>query len=271
MGLSGCKKKAWADEKEVPMKHLPDVPSTPTHPKGFAPALDRFLNEVCPSLRGELIREPVVKEICAMIDRFFPPTERMRMGQVLWYAVAADQRAGMGKRIQDCKLQPVIVDVTNASDVEDILNALPRRERNKKVIVRLFEQAYEQGGVFSCADVASIMRLSPSTVSIYARQHEEETGQVVPRRGNIHDLGPTVTHKRIICRKHLKEGLSIEQTARETHHSPKSVVRYVNDFKRIRECLKAGWTVEKAAYTTGLSIHLAAQYFEMMTTEELPF
>jgi len=30
------------------------------------------------------------------------------------------------------------------------------------------------------------------------------TGEIAPRRGNVHDVGRTVTHKRIICRTVLR-------------------------------------------------------------------
>ena len=65
--------------------------------------------------------------------------------------------------------------------------------------MRLFRQSYEQKGVLTDADVGSMMRLSPVTVSGYIREYEKETGGIVPRRGTIHDMGRTLTHKRIIC------------------------------------------------------------------------
>lgn len=246
--------------------------STPSmERKGFSAALDYFLSDCCPSLRGDLIRKPVVAEICKLVDKYYPPVERMRMGQVLWYAVAADDR-GCGKRLEQCRLQPVVIDAIHESDIQDILNGIARGERNRKIAVRLFKQAYDQSGVMSCADVGSIMGLSGSTVAHYVRTHEKQTGEVVPRRGTIHDLGRSMTHKKVICRKHLMEGKSIEQTARDTNHSPGSVARYTNDFKRVRECLKAGWSVEKTAYTTGMSKSVTSEYFEMMEIgDDLPF
>lgn len=251
-------------------KYEPPASSPVYERKSFASALDTFLSECCPSLRGELIRKPVVKEICRLVDEYYPSTERMRMGQVLWYAVDVNEKAGFGKRIEHCRLQPVIVDLIHESDIEDVLSGLAKKERQKKVAVRIFKQSYDQGGVMTNADVGAIMRLSPATISKYVREYEKEHEVMVPRRGNIHDMGRTLTHKRLICQKHLKEGKTIEQTAQETCHSPEAVRRYVNDFNRVRECLKAGWTVEKTAYATGLSKNLAQEYIDMMG-DDLPF
>ncbi len=48
--------------------------------------------------------------------------------------------------------------------------------------------------------------------------NEKETGDVVPRRGNIHDIGRTLTHKRINCRKAYLEGKTTPIIARQTCH-----------------------------------------------------
>lgn len=190
----------------------------------------------------------------------------MRMGQIMWYAVDVDERAGYGKSIEKCKLNPVILDLVNLKDVDDLINGVKKRDRNKNTIVRLFNQAYEQRSVLTNADVAGMLRLSPGTISKYVREFESETGKLVPRRGNIHDLGPTLTHKRIICIKCLQEGKTIEVTARETNHSPAAVTRYINDFKRVHTCLKDGWAVEKISYATGLSKSLTKEYINLINS-----
>jgi len=206
----------------------------------------------------------VVEEIEKMVEKYYPATDRLKMGQMIWYAVDEKEKAGYGKTLESCEQRPVILDVIHKTDIEALLQGLKKTERQKRVIARLFSQAYEQGGVLTHADVGSILRLSPATISRYVKHYEKETEKLLPRRGTIHDMGPTLTHKRIICKKHFFEGKTIEQTARETYHSPQAVVRYTNDFKRVRECLKAGWAVEKISYTTGLSKSLTEEYVQMI-------
>ena len=243
-------------------KRSTDTPSYAK--KGFRAALDTFFARHVPQLGGNLTRQAVVKEIQGMVQKFFPPTDRLTMGQMIWYAVDEKEKAGYGKSIEQCEQRPVIVDVIHETDIEALLQGVKKRERQKRVTARLFNQAYEQGGVLTNADVGAILRLSPATISRYVREHEKETEKVLPRRGTVHDMGRAVTHKRIICKKHFLEGKSIEQTARETYHSPQAVARYANDFKRVRECLKAKWSIEKTAYTTGLSQSLTEEYVELM-------
>lgn len=245
--------------------------SIPTYTKkGFPAVLDQFFAKNCPQLGGYLTREVIVKEVIKLFEDFYPPTERMKMGQILWYAVDVDEKAGYGKKIEDCKVKPVILDLLHHSDIDDLLKGIPKRERQKKITARLFFQAHKKKAVLTNADAGAIMRLAPGTISKYIREYEKEKGEMVPRRGNIHDMGRTLTHKKQICIKHLKEGKTIEQTAKETYHSPQAVVRYISDFKRVRECLKEGWEVEKISYTTGMSKELTKEYVNMIQEKQLP-
>ncbi|PXF53697.1 MAG: hypothetical protein C4B56_02175, partial [Candidatus Methanophagaceae archaeon] len=65
----------------------------------------------------------------------------------------------------------------------------------------------------------------------------------LPRRGTVHDLGRSTTHKKIICEKSLRAKKATPDIARETHHSPSAVDRYLGDFDRVRFCLKKGLSV----------------------------
>jgi hypothetical protein len=239
--------------------------------KGFPYALDVFFEENVPQLGGHLTRKAVVDRIIEMIDKYYPKTERLMMGQMVWFAIHKDEKAGYGKKLESCKQVPVILDVIKDTDIEAILDGVKKRERQKKVAVRLFQQAYKQNGVMTNADVATIMRLSPATISGYIREYEKKHNKIVPRRGTIHDMGRSISHKVIICRKYFYEGKSVEITARETYHSPQAVTRYINDFERVRECLKANWNVEKIAYTTNLSKNLTQEYVDMIEDFDYTF
>jgi uncharacterized protein DUF1670 len=241
----------------------------PEKRKNFPAALGHFLEEQCPSLRGKLIRDRIVQAIIELFEKFYPPTERMKMGQVLWYAIDVNETAGYGKRIEDCKIQPVILNLIHEMDIDNLLLGMKKKQRQSCVIMRLFKKAFNQNAVLTQADVGSLMRLSPGTISRYVREYEKETGETVPRRGTIHDMGRSVTHKRIICVKHFKEGKTIGETSRETYHSPAAVTRYINDYKRVRECLKSHWQTEKIAFATGLSISLTKEYVDLINSNEV--
>ena len=175
--------------------------------KDFRAVLGNFFAEAFPNM-GEVTRKPVVDAVIDIFDRYCPPTERMKAGQVLWYAVDEKETAGYGKRIEDCRLVPVTLELFNRDDIERLESGMGRRDRNIHIAARLFKQAYKQNGVLTLQDTADIMRLSAATIGKYVRNYERRYNDIIPRRGTIHDMGPTLTHKRIICHKHIIEGKS---------------------------------------------------------------
>ena len=120
--------------------------------------------------------------------------------------------------------------------VSELANGKNLKDIKQEATVRLFQQAYEQGGCMTNAEVALLLKISPTTVSKYIRLWEECSNQVVPRRGSIHDMGPTLTHKRIIIHKLFIEKKPVQQVARETYHSFHAIQRYIGTFKQILLC-----------------------------------
>ncbi|MBA7634112.1 hypothetical protein ES703_41691 [subsurface metagenome] len=179
------------------------------------------------------------------------------------------ETSGYGKRIEQTALKPVLLEVISEQDIRDLLSGVSIKDIRKKVVVRLFEQAKSQGGVLTSVDVASIMLVSPWTICRYIKEYQEETGKLIPRRGTVHDMGPSVTHKRQICRMVILEGRSIEDTARATNHSPEAVTRYVQDYRRVYACLSMGLTLDQTSFTTSLSKRLVKEYQEIFQEDRL--
>ena len=97
---------------------------------------------------------------------------------------------------------------------------------------------------------------------------QEENDTVLPLRGTIHDLGPTLTHKRQIIAYHL-QGLSTQQIARKTYHDPESVDRYIRDFQRILELKRDKVPVYKIQFYTKLSHGLVNEYLQIIKEHNL--
>jgi transposase len=241
----------------------------PVGKKTFSAALDQFFQEQCPQMGGALTRKVLVAKIQELVTTFYPPHTHLRMGQVMWPAVDENETASYGKTMEKTRLKPVFVDLIAPEDIEATLKGESRKLIRQRATVRLFQQAKEQGGVLSCADVATLMRLSLTTISKYVCAWEKGHQQLVPRRGTIHDLGPSLTHKRVICQKVLIEGKSIEETARETRHSPQAITRYVKDYKRILTCIRAGLSVKEAAFAVKVSEKLVYEYLNLVDENQM--
>jgi len=245
------------------MKGVKSDPRTISERKDFHAVLSNFFAEQLPQM-GSITREPFVNAIIKLFDEYCPSSSRMKAGQVLWYAVSEKETAGYGKRIEECDLVPVTLDLFNREDIERIKSGMKRRDRSLYTVARLFKQAYKQHGVLTLQDAADIMRVTAGTMGKYVRDYEREHNEILPRRGTIHDMGPTLTHKRTICHKHIVEGKSIEQTAREAKHSPSAVTRYVKDYKRVLTCWKEGMDKIKIRNATGLSKSLIKEYLDLI-------
>lgn len=191
------------------------------------------------------------------------------MGQVMWPAVDEKEHAAYGKTIGKTKIKPVFVNMIASEDIEATLQGEKAMKIRQKAAVRIFNQTKQQGGVLTGVDVAAMMRLSPATISRYVRLWEKEQGTLVPRRGTIHDMGRSVTHKRQICYKMIVEGKSAEQTAQETNHSPEAITRYVKDYKRILACLHKGLTPIETSFVAKVSESLVFEYENLIRENQV--
>jgi Protein of unknown function (DUF1670) len=237
--------------------------------KTFQSALRHLLHTDFPGVFGREIARFFADRINQLYERFQPPRSRFKMGQVLWVGVAVDARPTRDKRIEDTELIPIVLDLVTAQDVAQAKTARLFQTRRAR-IVRLFRQAYEQGAVLSEADVSLLTQLTVNTISHHVMTYERETGESVPRRGTIHDLGPSVTHKAIICYKHLVEHKPTSQVAQETYHSPEAVEYYVQCFRRVQLCRDSGISIEDIARATGHSLRLVREYLDLMNQFHVP-
>ena len=239
----------------------------PMQHKSFEGALGSFFANECPQLGGERTRLVLVQLIAELVGRFYPQTSHLRQGQIQWTAVHKNEKASYGKRITQSRLTPVVLDLVQGRDAKDRAEGLKLREIKREAVARLFHQAYEQDGVLTNSDCAVLLKISPATVSHYARAWETEHGRYLPRRGVIHDIGPTLTHKRQIVRMIVLEGRKVEDVCRATDHSPEAAHRYLKAFKQVLLCHRKGFTIQEISYAVKISQRLAQEYLSLI--EEL--
>lgn len=232
--------------------------------KNFPSALYAFFEKECPHLGGTAVRKTLVDLIYRMVGEFFPETSHLRPGQTPWVTVDAMEKGNYGKAIRDTKLIPVILDLVHPDEARQRSDGRRLRDVKQETVIRLCEQAYRQGGCLTLAEVAVLTKMSVSTVSKYIRAHEERTGTVVPYRGTMHDIGPTLTHKRIIIQKLFIEQQTVQQVMRETCHSSRAIERYITGFKQILLCSQKGMPVEEIAFTVHKTVRLVNEYMAIV-------
>ena len=232
--------------------------------KTFIGALEAFFAQECPQLGGFRTRQVLVQAILGMVNEFYPETTHLRQGQIQWVTVDKDETASYGKSMRETKLKSVVLDLVRSKDIAERAEGKRLREIKKEAAVRLFKQADDQNGCMTNAEVAILLKISPPTVGRYIHEHEFETNELVPRRGTIHDMGPTLTHKKPIIRKLFLEGKSVGQVSRETRHSPEAIHRYILNFKQVLLCRQKGLDEKETAFAVKVSERLVREYHKLI-------
>ena len=192
--------------------------------------------------------------ILEVMQQHLRPREHVAHGSILWMAVSRDAPPRHRQRIADTDLVPVLLDLSTVDDVQRRIDRVPSPQRLLHKALRLCLQTHAQGGLLSNCDLAELLSISDSRVAGLLTEHERQTGNLVPRRATLHDVGTGLTHKRIICWKRYAEGKDPHLVARETYHSLEAVDRYLGQYDRVRHCRLQGLTPEQTAHALACSL-----------------
>jgi len=236
---------------------------TPMQAKTLKNAVCHLLATELSHVGGPRICHLTADMLLEVFDQHVQPRDRVRHGQVVWLAYSVNDPPARHKRTADTELVPVVLDLSVAEDVDARIAREPVEKRTLRKLLRLCQQAYEQGGLLSNCDLAELLAYNEKYLSRLLTEHERETDQPVPRRATVHDVGSGLTHKAIVCRKRYLEGKPPEQVARETYHSLEAVDRYLGQYDRVRACRKEGMEPQRIAYTLNCSLGLVLQYLDL--------
>jgi hypothetical protein len=237
----------------------------PQAAKTLRQTLIRFITQEFPRLGGPWVIALFVDKLLELVDAYRIEQGRLKPGQTVWQAVAVDERPRCRKPMTETRQVPVVITIANQQDIEDMRNGVKWTEVLQRALVRAANDAYAQGGVLACSDLSLLFNHSVGRIAGLIREYEDETGKIVPRRGNIHDMGRTVSHKWIICRKAYLEGKLTPTIARETYHSPQAVDNYILGLARVYfATVQQGMTPQEAAFALQLSRYLLKEYVEMI-------
>ena len=200
----------------------------------------------------------VVTEIFGL--EHYNPSQHLTQGQIQRTVIS--KSAKHGPRLED--LPKVQVTLTKDKLRED--KKLQREEGEQALratkILRMADEAIEQGGTLSQEDLADILEVTVRTIRRDIRRMREN-GFDVPTRGAYHDIGPGVSHKIKIVELYLEYN-TYSDIQRKTRHSPASIKRYVTSFGRVVMAFKNGLSLKEVAHIVGISEKLAGEYYELL-------
>ncbi len=267
------------------MRTLPDRYATVGR-RDFRAALEYLLETEFKLVGSHRVIRLIAEAVVDLQRQFYPESERLEPGTILWATTQAGEPAKVswGKRAESYGIQMVQLPLVTKAEIESRMMGGPGRDprdnrrkefrRDTVTLVRLVKCAAAQGGLLSGAELSVLMNRSLMKIHDYIRTYEQETGDPLPLKGYVLDMGSSPTHKGIICRK-FEEGMSPPDIARATGHSLDAVDNYLGTYDRIKVLLKKGFDVPTICQVTGKATRTVAQYLviverfhpELMNTE----
>lgn len=213
-------------------------------------------------IAGDKIQEMFAGDVVDMVKKCYRDSWKLDVGQVMWYGVRANEKPSYGKNSNNTPLMPIVLSLISENDLKNKNEGYSDREIREKKMVRLFKEAFEQGALLTHSDVAFLLHVSCGTVSKQVNEYMVRTGEVVPTRGIVQDIGRSLTHKRIIIRLY-KNGYQTPEIVRKTDHTEEAIDRYIKAYKKI-EMLSKKMTPKEIAQTLEMSRSLVDEYIKIM-------
>jgi NADH:ubiquinone oxidoreductase subunit E len=186
----------------------------------------------------------------AYLPQIFGKEMPVNIGQARILAVS--QQEPPGKALNDCQMVPVILTVTNPEEDEEVRVKYGQAQYRRTKILRMLEEACEQGAYLTQEDMAGIMNISIRTIKRDVSALRKDS-YYVPLRGQQKDIGPTLSHKSQAVERYIRKE-PVSKIATCIKHSPEAVVRYIKSFARVIVARERGLNIEETSFMLGLSM-----------------
>jgi len=230
------------------------------HDRFLKPAIVNFFEREFFCAFGPIVRENIADALIDLFNSLCPEESRLKPGQVVWNALDKRTRADSEKR----RYKPVILSMVTDDDVSMFEKGTSISTIRKNVIARMIREAYQQDAVLSTRDLSLLLVSSPAYLSHLRIQYENEHQTVLPHTGIIHDMGTTLTHKRLIIYKLVVEKKDPAIVARETNHSQMAVDKYLKDFNRVKTLVNDDKDIDFIHHTTNIARPVIKQYLQII-------
>jgi hypothetical protein len=178
-------------------------------------------------------------------------------GQLSYLAVSADSPPG--RKIEECRRVAIKLSLYSSDDLVALGSGVATLRQTR--LMRLTQEAYEQGALLSHEDLACLVCSSLATIKRDVKELRAQ-GLNVPTRGQVKDIGKGVSHKSQIVQDYLA-GYTFSEIQRRRRHSVGSISRYCQDFARVVRLQHKNFTLADMRRTTGLSERLIGEYLAL--------
>jgi len=197
----------------------------------------------------------VVQAACDVLG-LHRPTQQVRPGQVR--LVVASLRAPFGPPLRSTDRVEVTLTVDAGAEDGEVLAQQGRLALRGGRILRLVEEALDQGGVLTEEDLARALQVTRRTIERDVRQLQA-AGYHVQTRGQVKGTGRGQTHKVRIIELWL-DRQPYDKIALWAHHSVQAIKRYVSTFLRVVVLHRQQRAATEIAFLVNASERLVIDY-----------
>jgi len=190
----------------------------------------------------------------------------IRPGQIREIILAKD--ASPGKPLSQLKKVEITLTLDAGKEDLDVLSKYGRNHLREVRILRLVEEALDQGGILTQEDLSRILKVDVRTLKRDIA-HLRKLGYLVHTRGQLKGIGRGKSHKVAIIELYLRRYTYI-QISRRTRHSPFAIKRYLTTFSRVINLKRKGVSPDEIAFLLGISSHLTEEYLKLYQRYNLP-
>jgi hypothetical protein len=191
----------------------------------------------------------------------------LREGQMRVTVVSVKEPSGKPL----CAMKKVSVVLTLDAGMEDltVLGRFGATGLRRCRLLRMTEEAVDQGGVLTQEDLARLLQTDVRTIRrdvcwLRAMDHW------VPTRGCVKAIGRGQSHKAKIVEMYLSR-MTYTEISRRARHAPSSIKRYVEMFGRVVVLWERGVRDPvEVAYVVGISPRLASEYLALRRRHDVP-
>jgi len=199
-----------------------------------------------------------------VVTEMFFDNREIGAGQVEYTCVSAEE--GPGKSMEELTKVRVKLtrDLVSDADCEARWGSSARR---RVQILRLTEEAYDQGGLLTQEDLGRILGVSARTIR---RDVEDLMQQHVKLylRGLQKDIGKGISHKVQVVSLYL-QWKTYSEIERLTGHTVGSIKAYLNDFCRVMMARERGIrSAREIGYYLGRTERLVGEYLALLQEAE---
>lgn len=230
------------------------------HDRFLKPAIVNFFEREFCGMFGPVVRENIADALIDLFNSLCPESSRLKPGQIVWNALDKRTRADSENR----RYKPVILSLVTDDEVSMFEKGSSVSMIRKNVMARMIREAYQQGAVLSTRDLSLLLVSNAAYLSKLRIEYEKEYKTILPHTGVIHDMGTTLTHKRIIIYKHVVEKKDPSIVARETNHSQPAVDKYLKDFNRVKILVNDNKDIDFIHHTTNIAKPVVKQYLQII-------